>query len=71
MSSIINISGTLNTCYIFYVRMADCVRREPFYDLMCRDQFEDYEECRQRTRYVIIFNLSAVSKHGTPTKATN
>jgi hypothetical protein len=54
----INLSGTLNNCFVFYLRMADCIRRETFFDLMCKDQFEDWTECRTRRRMVryIIYN---------------
>jgi hypothetical protein len=50
--SIFNIQGGLNSCYIFYMRMADCVKRETFHDLMCREQYEDYKECKTAKRYV-------------------
>lgn len=50
--SVINAYGGLNTCYIFYLRMADCVRKETFFDLMCKENYEDWQECRLRKRYV-------------------
>lgn len=54
--SVVNAYGGLNTCYIFYLRMADCVRKETFFDLMCKENYEDWQECRLRKRYVINFN---------------
>jgi len=49
--AVINTNGTLNTCFIFYLRTADCVRRENFFDLMCKEQWDDWQECRLRKRY--------------------
>lgn len=52
----INFTGGLNHCHVFYLRMADCTRRESFFDLMCRNEIEDYMECKFRRRHV-LFNF--------------
>ncbi len=51
-----NVSGQLNYCYLFQLRMLDCGRREEFFDLMCHDQIADYIECRTRRKHVILNN---------------
>lgn len=52
----IDINGGPNPCYLFYVRLADCAKRETFKKLMCRDQLEDYRECKTGMRYVKSFD---------------
>lgn len=49
------VSGT-NPCYVYYMRLADCYNRESFRNLLCKDQFEDYRECKFGKRHV-KFNL--------------
>jgi hypothetical protein len=58
--SVLSVNGSLNTCYIFYLRFADCVRRETFFDLMCKEQSEDWIECKTKKRYVRIFFLNFI-----------
>ena len=48
----ITVTGEISPCQIFYLRMADCVRRESFYELLCKNEIEDFSECRTRRRHV-------------------
>jgi len=43
-----------NPCYIYHLRLIDCIHREAMYKLMCTDQFDDYSECKTQKRHVII-----------------
>lgn len=54
------LQGT-NHCYIFNVRMYDCIKREQFYTLICRDEYEDFMECKSARRHVLLLlNLEDV-----------
>ena len=50
----LNLQGGVNPCYIFYIRLIDCVKRESFVSLYCKDQHEDYRECKFGKRHVRI-----------------
>ena len=45
------VSGT-NPCYVYYMRAADCFNRESFKKLLCKDQTDDYLECKHARRHV-------------------
>lgn len=51
----LNLQGGMNPCYIFYTRLIDCVKRESFVSLFCKDQYEDYRECKNGRRHVILY----------------
>ncbi len=48
----IDLSGNINPCLVFYLREVDCIKRETFFDLMCRNEKEDYLECKLKRRNV-------------------
>ncbi len=54
------LSGGQNPCYIFYVRLMDCVKRETFYTLMCRNEYDDFAECKLAKRHVININIESI-----------
>lgn len=45
------VNGT-NPCFVYYLRAKDCINTESFYRLMCREQIEDFNECRHQKRHV-------------------
>jgi hypothetical protein len=49
----IGIFGGSNPCYTFFTRTMDCIRRESFYTLMCRNEYDDFIECKFAKRHVI------------------
>jgi hypothetical protein len=61
----IGLGGGMNPCFVFNLRFIDCQKREAYSTLLCKDQWEDYQECKFGTRHVyilllIIENLSTV-----------
>jgi len=51
------VNGT-NPCYVYYMRLSDCFNRESFRNLLCKDQLDDYKECKYARRHVIYFILN-------------
>jgi hypothetical protein len=45
-------AGGINACYVYSIRLKDCIKRETFYQLMCRDEQEDFLECKTGKRNV-------------------
>ena len=45
------VNGT-NPCFVFYQRLSDCYNKETFRNLLCRDQLDDYQECKTAKRHV-------------------
>jgi hypothetical protein len=50
----IGLLGTTNPCYLFYMRLQDCVSRESLFKLMCKEQYDDWQECKFAKRHVIF-----------------
>jgi hypothetical protein len=46
----IGVGGTINRCYPFYLKFSECVNAEHDPIVMCRDEFEDYDECYRRRK---------------------
>ncbi|EGR32387.1 hypothetical protein IMG5_084860 [Ichthyophthirius multifiliis] len=49
-----NLNGGAHPCLPFYERMLDCIRAEILPLKMCTDETEDYVECHQRKKQVIL-----------------
>jgi hypothetical protein len=53
----LSMTGELQPCYVFYIRLVDCYKRETFSNLLCNDQYEDFQECKLNKRAVKILFL--------------
>jgi hypothetical protein len=49
-------TANYNPCYIYYMRMLDCLKKETNYKIFCNDYWEDYSECRMGTKHVFNIN---------------
>jgi hypothetical protein len=47
----------INPCYVYWVRLTDCYARESFGNLFCKNQYDDFIECKTSKRNVIIYYL--------------
>lgn len=48
----IGLVGGLNSCYVFYMRFQDCIKKESLFHVMCRNEYEDWYECKFAKRHV-------------------
>ena len=46
----IGIGGNVNACFPFYLKFTECVNSEEDPLAMCRDEFEDWNECYRRKK---------------------
>lgn len=48
----IGFSGGISPCFVFYIRVKDCFSRESMPKLMCRNEQDDWLECKSGRRNV-------------------
>ena len=58
----VGFSNGVNPCFLFYIRFKDCLSREFYSELLCRDQHDDFMECKFAKRQVYFNLLFSIEK---------